>query len=244
MWVVVVALGAVLGTVVGLAVWLQLDRGPGGAAPSFDVGLYPDEPEQLEVVSVSASSQLPSDGSSGHGPELVADGDAGSAWSEGAEGPGVGETLTLELAGVSWVTSLVIRNGHQGDETTYLDHTRAARVVITFGGGATFVAELQDRSGRQALDLPEPVRTGTITIEVRDVVLGRHDDLAFTEIDVLGWRAREPGIASGSRGAAPDVGRAAERGGLRGREGVGRFAGPELGPEHAREDQRRARPVL
>lgn len=193
-WLVVVVLGALIGSAVGLVLWLRGD-GVGGAAddpPTFDAAAYPDDPEQLQVVQVSASSQLPPEGSISYEPGLVVDDDPTTAWNEGAEGSGAGESLRLQLAQDSWVTGLVLRNGYQKDEQAYFDNARASRMLVRFGDGTAFVVDVLDRSGAQIVRLPEPVHTATVTLEVLEAVPGgQYQDLAISEVEILGWAVRD-----------------------------------------------------
>lgn len=192
-WLVVVVLGALIGSAVGLVFWSRTDRTPGGAeeVPTFDRAAYPDDTAELQVVQVSASSQLSPEGSISYEPGLAIDGDPRTAWNEGAEGTGEGESLQLQLAQDSWVTALVLRNGYQKDDQTYFDNARASRLLVRFGDGSAFVVEVQDRSGAQIIRLPDPVHTSTVTLEVLDAIPGEHyQDLAISEVSIRGWPAQ------------------------------------------------------
>lgn len=192
-WLVVVILGALIGSAAGLVVWLRTDGTPSGAeeVPTFDPAAYPDDSEDLQVVQVSASSQLSPEGSISYEPGLAIDGDPTTAWNEGSEGSGEGESLQLQLAQDSWVTALVLRNGYQQDEQTYFDNARASRLLVRFGDGSAFVVEVQDRSGAQVVRLPDPVHTSTVTVEVLDAIPGEHyQDLAISEVSIRGWPAQ------------------------------------------------------
>ncbi|MDQ3932709.1 MAG: zinc-ribbon domain-containing protein, partial [Actinomycetota bacterium] len=118
---VIVAVSAVVGTVVGALVAMRAggDK-PTVAAPAFDRAAYPEQPGALEVADVSATSTLAPRGSIAYAAELIVDGDPQTAWNEGAEpGRGEGESLRMRLAEPAWVTRLVIRNGYQKDQATF-----------------------------------------------------------------------------------------------------------------------------
>lgn len=188
-----VVLGALVGSAIGLVVWLR--AGADGSAdeprPSFDPVVYADDPQALDISRVAASSQLAPEGSISYEPALAVDGDPTTAWNEGAEGSGEGERLQLVLADDSWVRRIVIRNGYQKDGRSFFDNARAARVLLRFDEVA-YVVDLADQTGEQAVTLPEPALTGTVTVEVVEAIPGnQYEDLAISEIRVIGWPARE-----------------------------------------------------
>lgn len=192
-WIVVVVLGALVGSAIGLVVWLR--AGADGSAdeprPSFDPVVYADDPQPLDISRVAASSQLAPEGSISYEPALAVDGDPTTAWNEGAEGSGEGERLQLELADDSWVRRIVIRNGYQKDGRSFFDNARAARVLLRFDEVA-YVVDLADQTGEQAVTLPEPALTRTVTVEIVEAIPGnQYEDLAISEIRVIGWPGRE-----------------------------------------------------
>lgn len=191
----IVAVGVVAGAVLGLMVSLEL--GPFAAeeptsGPTFDPGVYPGDPEPLEVSGVTASSTLSPLGGDRFDTGLLLDGDLSTAWNnDGGEEPdGVGASLTLRLAEPAWVTALVVANGDQADDRTFLSNARARRVRIAFAGGEVVHVHLLDRQGRQRIDLPEPALTRAILVEVVEVYPGdTQDDLGISEVEVLGHTA-------------------------------------------------------
>ncbi len=197
-WVVVVVLGALIGSAIGLVVWLRSDDGgtAADARPAFAPALYTDDPQELQVAQVSASSRLSPEGSISYEPAQAIDGDPTTAWNEGAEGSGEGEQLRLDLTGPSWVERIVLRNGYQKDDRAFFDNARAARVLVRFDA-ASYVVDLADQVGEQAVTLPEPTLTTSVVVEVVEAIPGQqYDDLAISEIGLIGWPAREPGPPS------------------------------------------------
>lgn len=193
-WLVVIVLGALIGSTIGVVMWLRADGGGGGPedGATFDPALYGGEPEDLRVDRASASSELPPEGSISYGPAQAIDGDPTTAWNEGADGHGEGEHLRLQFAEPVWVRRLVLRNGYQKDGRTYFDNSRVDRLLVRLDG-VSYVVDLHDQTGEQAVSFPEPIRATTVTLEVVEAVPGSsYDDLAISEVRVQGWPAQEP----------------------------------------------------
>ena len=188
----VLVVAAVAGISVGLAS-SRRDRPPAdGPVPevTFDPAAHPGSPRRLEAARARASSTLAPASGIRYDAPLVLDGDRRTAWNEGVEGPGVGETITVRLRERSWVATIVVRNGYQKSDTTFLSNMRAKSVRLTTDDGSSFVITLQDDQGEQAVALPEPVLARELVFEVREVYPGeRYEDLAISEISALGWSA-------------------------------------------------------
>lgn len=194
--VVGVLAAVVVGTVFGVLVYLQVGpfrEAEPVAQPTFDEEAYPERPERLTVASVSASSTLPSEGDASYEPAMAADGDISTAWNEGAPGAGDGESLTFHLDERSWVEEIVIWNGDQEDERAFRANARASTVLLAFDeDGPRFEVDLDPGTGPQVVDLPDPVLTRRVTLRALEVVPDdRYDDLAISEVEILGWPAVE-----------------------------------------------------
>lgn len=136
-----------------------------------------------EVTGVKASSFLEVSGAADYAPANVVDGDPTTAWHEGASGDGTGEWITLTLAEPARVRRLLIWNGYQ-KAALYGQHNRIATLRIQ-AGERTFTVELLDVEGPQAVDFPEPVRTGRVRLEIQGIAQGtRYNDTALSEVEV------------------------------------------------------------
>ena len=98
-----------------------------------------DEPEQEEapeirmqdVKDVSASSYL-SEENIKHVPERIMDGDTTTAWVEGGDGNGEGESLTFTFGDLYAVSDIKIWNGYQKSEDLYYKNVRPAELELEF----------------------------------------------------------------------------------------------------------------
>lgn len=110
-------------------------------------------------------------------------------WVEGAEGDGIGESLTLTINQPVKATRLLIHNGYRKSGEVFQMNNRVKKLGVRVNGGAPFSAELpDDYAGEGWVDLPQdagPLKTVTLTIE--DVYRGttfRDTCINFVEVEV------------------------------------------------------------
>jgi len=121
--------------------------------------------------SISASSTHPNDGELSYAAENVKTGSIGSAWVEGAEGDGLGESLELTLKPARRLSHLAIRNGLCKSESHYFANGRVAELAISINGKPPFLAAIPDEFlSRNLYEIPLPkdapeVRTLKLTIQ-------------------------------------------------------------------------------
>ena len=196
-WFVVLgALAVVVVVVVGLSV---AGLGPFAGTPSlpeadFPTDVYGDESEVLVLSDIATSSALEPSGGERYDATQMVDDDPTTAWnSDGSQAEdGVGETIDLFLADPVWVERLVFNNGFQRDAETYADNARIRRADVLLDGGERLSIRLEDLGlQRQAIELPEPLLTTTVRIEVTETFPGdSYPDLAVSDIALEGWLAR------------------------------------------------------
>jgi hypothetical protein len=159
----------------------------------FDESTYPDEAEDLALTDIAARTTLEASGDDDFDPTQMADSNPDTAWnSDGSQlEHGVGEVVDLFLAEPAWVDRVVMTNGFQRDSDTYAANARVKRAAIVFDGGERVVSNFLDLGlERQAVELPEPVLTTTVRIEVMETFPGdTHPDLAISDLDLEGWTA-------------------------------------------------------
>lgn len=137
------------------------------------------------------------------------DGDPSTAWCEGAEGDGVGQTLAFEFKPGVTVDAVGILNGYTKSDAIYRGNGRAARVTAEItreprgvsreAEQAVSAASLPERDfaqlNRQALapfidwivDAPYSANTREVTITIDAVKAGaKHADTCISEIYLLG----------------------------------------------------------
>lgn len=186
----VLVLVTVVTSVAVLAVALTMlsARGVGPFAGPDDNTGGPSESRDVEVIGITASSELAPAGSTTYDATNLIDGDPSSAWNEGEPGDGSGERLELHLAEPTTVTGLLVWNGYQSEDF-FVQHNRVRTLRLELAD-RTFTVQLLDRRGPQAVDLPGPVTAERIGIEVTETYPGdRYNDAALSEIEVLGISA-------------------------------------------------------
>ncbi|MEE8601031.1 NADase-type glycan-binding domain-containing protein [Euzebya tangerina] len=140
-------------------------------------------PTGVALQAASASSAL-----GDHPASLAIDGDTATAWTEAASGSGQDQWLEVTMASEVSVSRILLWNGDQRDDTRFDENGRAAAIRIEVTDDVAdrqFRVVLEDTSGPQQVDLPEPVVTDRVRVVVEDAIAGdRYTDLAISEIVV------------------------------------------------------------
>ncbi len=157
----------------------------------FDPQVYTPEPAGIRLLDLAAATIL-DDESGTYDPRLLVDDDPETAWrSDPSQLPGdAPETLELTPERPIWLAAIELRNGAQASTAAYDRSSRVRRALIRVDGGATVLVELLDAGlHAQRFDLEQPLLTTSIRIEVLDVFQGETDNLAISDLDVVGWVA-------------------------------------------------------
>lgn len=138
-------------------------------------------------ATVTASSELQHDSSvntSYYYASNVLDDDPDTCWAEGADGSGVGESLTFTLSSAAEVSGFEIRNGYQKTEEIYEHNARPHVVKIYADGELIHTATIAyDGLGYQKVEFSQPFKASTITIEIDSVYEGtKWSDCAISDI--------------------------------------------------------------
>lgn len=151
-----------------------------------------DEPEQEEapeirmrdVEDVTASSYL-SEKNIKHVPDLIMDGDTTTAWVEGVDGNGEGESITFTFGDLYAVSDIKIWNGYQKSEDLYYKNARPAELELEFLDGSTERISLQDTSsGFQEFALERHV-TSYVKVKIISTYEGsKYEDTVISEIEL------------------------------------------------------------
>lgn len=151
-----------------------------------------DEPEQEEapeirmrdVEDVTASSYL-SEKNIKHVPDLIMDGDTTTAWVEGVDGNGEGESITFTFGDLYAVSDIKIWNGYQKSEDLYYKNARPAELELEFSDGSTERISLQDTSsGFQEFALERHV-TSYVKVKIISTYEGsKYEDTVISEIEL------------------------------------------------------------
>lgn len=125
------------------------DRAPGDQCWTARNGQF------FREMEFCASSVLPSQGGASYGPKHLSRWSGeGRAWCEGANGPGVGETISVRVKGAVPFRRLLVANGYGKSPDTFRDNGRVKTLEIVAGGGVRATVALADRPEIVAVDLP------------------------------------------------------------------------------------------
>ena len=134
-----------------------------------------------------------------HEAENVSDWDRGTAWVEGRDGHGLGESLTLTLERPAKIQRLGIRNGYTKSPALYLANSRVMQLLVSVNGGKAEAVELPDEYLEEEhfwFDLPKTSgAVKTIRLEIGAVYPGtKYADTAISGIRLMQALDKTPKI--------------------------------------------------
>lgn len=198
-WLPVAAILAAAGLLLlGLVIAEVGPFAPTAAVPPapFIPDRYAGETQDLLLSDIATVSTLPPrDGRSFEAARMVDD-DPETAWrSDGLMEPeevnGAREIIDLFLTEPGWISAVVLRNGDQRDLRAYEEVARLRQVRAVADGGEVIVLNLlDDGRGRQIVELPEPVLSTVLRLEVIEVFPGADGNgVAVSDLELRGWTA-------------------------------------------------------
>jgi hypothetical protein len=101
-------------------------------------------------------------------PTNLLDGDPASAWTEGADGTGIGEWVRLEFEAVVPLARIEIANGYQRDAGLFAGDERVKNIELQYSDGTVQVVELLDAQGIQVIE-PASEETQWIKLTILSV---------------------------------------------------------------------------
>ncbi len=142
------------------------------------------EVRMRDVEDVTASSYL-SEKNIKHMPDLIMDGDTTTAWVEGVDDNGEGESITFTFGDLYAVSDIKIWNGYQKSEDLYYKNARPAELELEFSDGSTERISLQDTSsGFQEFALERHV-TSYVKVKIISTYEGsKYEDTVISEIEL------------------------------------------------------------
>lgn len=174
--------------------------GPDGGPPETRWELHRRD------YAVTATSVLPDRGEVNYRPDnLRFDTGESTAWIEGAERDGIGESLTLTLSRPAPVSRVGVVNGYVKTKELYLAKNRVAALDVSVNGEAPFRVALPDERlerERFYFDLPDPGKpVQSIKLTIASVYDGsRHEETALSEVVLVTPLNAPPGnLAPGGR---------------------------------------------
>ena len=139
------------------------------------------------ITSARASSTLATDSISSYDADHVLDGDPATCWSEGVDGLGVGESITLSGDGVQTFSGFRLTNGYQKTSDLYYKNPRASSIDVLVDGELVMnISPMTDSYGTiEDYALPEPVDGTSITFVIEDAASGSaYTDTSISDIEV------------------------------------------------------------
>ncbi len=132
----------------------------------------------------TASSSLKSTSITDFRPTNLLDGDLGSAWVEGADGPGLGEWVRLDFESPILIDRIEIANGYQRDAERFQGNERIENIQLQYSDGTSQVVKLLDAEGLQLIE-PEVEDTQWIKVTILSVYPDyKWEDAALSDVRI------------------------------------------------------------
>lgn len=139
------------------------------------------------IMDVWSSSYLDESKNVGirHTADRVVDGKMDTAWTEGVNGYGIGEYITIQLDAECYVSGIDIWAGYHKTTKLYNNNARPHMVEISSSDGVICKGNLNDVMQKQTISFGSEVKTDTITIKILSVYPGKvYQDTVITEIEL------------------------------------------------------------
>jgi hypothetical protein len=132
----------------------------------------------------TASSTLKATSFTDFRPTNLLDGNLASAWTEGADGSGVGEWVRLEFEETVPLARIEIANGYQRDAERFSGDERVKTIELQYSDGTVQVVQLLDAEGLQVIK-PKTPDTQWIKLTILSVYPSfKWEDAALSEMRV------------------------------------------------------------
>ena len=183
----IVAVGVV--AIVAVAILIIILSKKPEIEPAHDKGRAPDASNKV-VADVIASSQLnePEYGIN-HPPHAVLENKDDTAWVEGVEGNGIGESITLQLNSNYTISGFKIKAGYFKSDDLYNKNSRPKKLLVTYSdmyGGGEIEVTLKDTKKVQTVTFDTPVEAYDISLIIESVYPGnKYEDTAITYVELF-----------------------------------------------------------
>lgn len=139
--------------------------------------------ERVDGADLCASSFLASQGRNTYRVANLIDGDARTAWVEGASDDGIGESLLFEFEEPQRVRMLELRNGYTKSEDIFRKNNRIREIEIIPSAGHSVVITLEDIEAMQRIDLSGMEAVRWLQLRINSVYRGsKYRDTALSEL--------------------------------------------------------------
>lgn len=139
------------------------------------------------ITNATSSSTLAPDKFGSYGPLHLLDGDPTTCWSEGVDGLGVGESITLSGDDLQTFSGFRITNGYQQSEKIYYMNPRASKIEVQVDGQkiGDVTPRTDDYGYTDDFSFTQPIDGTSITFVIKDVVAGtKYQDTSISDITV------------------------------------------------------------
>lgn len=178
-WLVGITVVAGL-AVVAVAVLMLADRGLGPFQPREQPTIPVAEARRVGVDRVTPS--MPNSGD--RNVLSIVDDDPTTSWH--VPGPGTDQWVTLHLDEAVQIDHLLIWNGDQRDEESFVASNRIKDVMIQFGNGPKgYTAVLPDQTDNVRVDVPKAPVSDVVKLSIQSVHGGGAATTALGEVEVL-----------------------------------------------------------
>lgn len=155
--------------------------------------------EEIAISNIIASSELnvkAKDGSTYHVQNMI-DGNPETAWIEGADGLGIGESVYMEFDGVKNISNITIYPGFLKTKNRYFVNGQPTKLLVEWDGGQGEIElprvdvgtdeepfELDELPVAE-LNLEDSVQTSYIRLTITDAIAGsKYEDVAISDVAV------------------------------------------------------------
>jgi hypothetical protein len=140
-------------------------------------------PKVIEGTLTASSTLSPNEA---YGIHNLMDSHKEFAYVEGAEGNGIGETITASLKEATKITGIVIHNGFQRSEKHFTANSRVKELLVKDENGNKNILLIKDQSGKQIIPFPQPLNGKEITLTIQNAYNGSsYQDLVISELKFL-----------------------------------------------------------
>ena len=140
--------------------------------------------DENHLTGVSATSALSEYGMT-HAADRLMDNDLSTAWVEGVNGQGIGETVSLVFDGKYIINGLRVNAGYHKNADLYQKNSRPKLIRISFSDGTSLVYTLLDKMDCQNIAFEKAIITEYISLEIESVYPRiKYEDTAISELVV------------------------------------------------------------
>ena len=142
-----------------------------------------EPPRRYTLVTSTASSYLPQEGTNVYSPDMLQDRRLDTAWNENAPGVGIGEWVRFYTDyGQMLITSIRIRNGYQKSDAVYEWNGKPTQIKVEFEDGTTIT---QYAWFDTCIRLDKPIWSDFVKITILDAETGAaYDDVCMSEVEI------------------------------------------------------------